>query len=88
MYCLAIAGNKNGLLGIGQAKGQEAGNTMALAKVNAIRNMKPIPRYEERTIYGDVEAKVSAVKVKLMARPPGTSILSIYRDLPQANNVS
>lgn len=78
MYCLAIAGNKNGLLGIGQAKGQEAGNTMALAKVNAIRNMKPIPRYEERTIYGDVEAKVSAVKVKLMARPPGFGVRCQY----------
>jgi small subunit ribosomal protein S5 len=71
MYCLAIAGNKNGQLGIGQAKGQESTNTAALARANAIRNMRPIPRYEERTIYGDVEAKVSAVRVKLMARPPG-----------------
>lgn len=75
MYCLAIAGNKNGQLGIGQAKGQQALNTLALARSAAIRNMKPIPRYEERTIFGDVEAKVSAVRVKLMTRPPGESNL-------------
>lgn len=73
VYILAIAGNKNGQLGIGQAKGQDAGNTRNLAQIAAIRNMKPIPRYEERTIFGDVEAKVSGVIVKLMARPPGKS---------------
>jgi small subunit ribosomal protein S5 len=75
LYCLAIAGNKNGMLGIGQAKGQEQENTMNLAKMAAIRNMKPIPRYEDRTIYGDVDAKVSGVVVKLMARSPGKSNL-------------
>ena len=71
MYILAIAGNGNGRLGLGQAKGQELENTMALARIAAIRNMQPIPRYEDRTIFGEVEAKVSAVEVKLMARPPG-----------------
>jgi small subunit ribosomal protein S5 len=76
LFCIAIAGNKNGQLGIGQAKGQETLNTMNLAKISAIRNMKPIPRYEERTIFGDVEAKVSGTIVKLMARPPGKSNLT------------
>jgi len=71
LYCLAIAGNGNGRLGLGQAKGQEAENTRNLAKIAAIRNMQPVPRYEERTIFGEVEGKVSAVEVKLMARPPG-----------------
>ena len=78
MYILAIAGNGNGRLGLGQAKGQELENTISLARIAAIRNMQPIPRYENRTIFGEVEAKVSAVEVKLMARPPGTdcSLLS------------
>lgn len=71
LYCLAIAGNGNGRLGLGQAKGQEAENTMALAKIAAIRNMQPIPRYEARTIFGEVEGKVSAVEVQLSSRPPG-----------------
>jgi len=71
LYCLAIAGNGKGRLGIGQAKGQEAENTAGLAKIAAIRNMQPIPRYEERTIFGEVKGKVSAVEVELYSRPPG-----------------
>ncbi|KAG9240736.1 ribosomal protein S5, C-terminal domain-containing protein [Calycina marina] len=71
MYCLAIAGNEKGRLGLGQAKGQEMENTQNLAKIAAIYNMRPIARYEERTIFGEVDAKVGAVEVKLMTRPPG-----------------
>lgn len=70
-YALAIAGNGDGVLGIGQAKGQESADAYHNARVQAIRNMRPIPRYESRTIYGEVDAKVSAVEVKLMSRPPG-----------------
>lgn len=33
--------------------------------------MQPILRYEDRTIFGDVEGKVGAVELKLMTRPPG-----------------
>jgi small subunit ribosomal protein S5 len=71
IYCLAIAGDGKGRLGVGEAKGQETEDTMANARITAIRAMHPIPRYENRTIYGDVEGKMSAVEVKLMARPPG-----------------
>jgi small subunit ribosomal protein S5 len=77
LYCLAVAGNENGRLGIGEAKGQETEETQNNARISAIRNMQPIPRYEERTIFGEVEGKVSAVEVKLMARPPGTFDYSV-----------
>jgi small subunit ribosomal protein S5 len=70
-YCLAIAGNGDGQLGIGESKGQEPEDTVVNARIKAIQNMKPIPRYENRTIYGDVKGKVSAVEVALMNRPPG-----------------
>jgi small subunit ribosomal protein S5 len=73
VYCLAVAGNGNGRLGIGEAKGQESEETSSNARIAAIRSMQPIPRYEERTIFGEVEGKVSAVEVKLMSRPPGKS---------------
>jgi len=39
--------------------------------MNAIRNMKPIHRYEDRTVYGEVHGKVGAVEIELSARPPG-----------------
>ena len=71
MYCLAIAGNGNGLLGIGEGKSQEIEDAQEKARYMAMRNMKPIPRYENRTIFGDIEGKCGAVEVELMARPPG-----------------
>ncbi|PYI14364.1 hypothetical protein BO86DRAFT_406194 [Aspergillus japonicus CBS 114.51] len=73
-YCLAIAGNRDGLLGLGEAKSFEAADAIEQAKYRAIRNMRPILRYEQRTIYGDVTAKVGAMDLKLMTRPPGFGI--------------
>ncbi|KAL4919776.1 ribosomal protein S5, C-terminal domain-containing protein [Aspergillus aurantiobrunneus] len=70
-YVLAVAGNGNGLLGIGEGKSQEAGDARIQAQYRAIRNMKPIPRYENRTIFGDVKGKSGAVELRLMSRPPG-----------------
>lgn len=77
-YVLAIAGNGDGRLGIGEAKGQEIEETMSNAKIAAIRSMQPIPRYENRTIFGEVEGKVSAVELKLMSRPPGRLFTFIH----------
>jgi len=71
LYVLAIAGNRQGRLGLGEGKATEAEEAMNQARLAAIKNMKPIPRYEDRTIYGEVEGKVSASEVQLMARPPG-----------------
>ena len=71
LYFLTIAGNQDGMLGIGEGKAAEDEDGKRQAMMNAIRNMRPIPRYEERTIYGDVEAKVGASVVQLSARAPG-----------------
>lgn len=71
MYVLAICGNGDGKLGIGEAKGQEMEDAMTNARVQAIKSMRPIPRYEDRTIFGEVKGKVSAAEVELSARPPG-----------------
>ncbi|KAF2997218.1 28S ribosomal protein S5, mitochondrial [Neopestalotiopsis sp. 37M] len=71
IWVMAIAGNKDGRLGLGVAKSVENGVATQKAKLLAIRNMQPIRRYEQRTIHGDVEAKVGATIVRLQARPPG-----------------
>ncbi|KAK2806433.1 hypothetical protein FQN50_005850 [Emmonsiellopsis sp. PD_5] len=68
---LSVAGNGNGLLGIGEAKARDFKAALVQAHARAIRNMKPIQRYENRTIFGDVRGKVGAVEVELMHRPPG-----------------
>lgn len=70
---VAIAGNGNGRLGIGMAKSTEPGVAEETAQMLAIRNMKPVRRYENRTIYGNVSAKVSGTVVEIYSRPPGKS---------------
>ncbi|KZF19491.1 hypothetical protein L228DRAFT_241710 [Xylona heveae TC161] len=79
MYYLSVAGNGDGLLGIGEGKAQEAEDARKQAEMAAIRNMQPITRYESRTIYGEVEGKVSATELKLMARPPGFGLRCQHR---------
>ena len=71
IYYLTVAGNGNGLVGIGEGKAIEFEDGRRQASNGAIRNMRPIPRYEERTIFGDVHGKVGATELVLMTRPPG-----------------
>lgn len=72
IYYLTVAGNMRGLLGIGEGKSTEAEDARRQAHYAAIRNVQPIPRYEDRTIFGDVKVKMGAVELELMTRPPGT----------------
>ncbi len=72
MYFLTVAGNGRGLLGIGEGKSTEPEDARRQAHFNAVRNVQPIPRYEDRTIFGDVKVKIGAVELELMTRPPGT----------------
>lgn len=72
-YYLCVAGNGKGLLGIGEGKSSEPEDARRMATQAAIRNMQPIPRYEERTIFGDVKGKVAGTEVELMTRTPGSS---------------
>lgn len=71
MYFLSVAGNGRGLLGFGEAKTAEPTGGKELSYLNAVKNMTAIQRYEERTIFGDVRAKVGGTEVELMTRPPG-----------------
>ncbi|MCJ1438530.1 28S ribosomal protein S5, mitochondrial [Xylographa pallens] len=74
MYYLTVAGNTNGMVGIGEGKSTEPEDAQRQSAANAIRNMVPVVRYEERTIFGDVKGKVGATELQLMTRPPGFGI--------------
>lgn len=85
-YVLAIAGNQDGWLGMGEAKSVESETATNKAKQAAIRNMRPIRRYENRTIYGNVEGKVGGTIVQLYTRPPGTSSFNATLSTRQTAN--
>lgn len=70
-YMLSVAGNGKGLIGLGEGKSMESAEARLQSQYRAIRNMQPILRYEGRTIFGDVKAKLSATELELYSRPPG-----------------
>lgn len=77
-YFLSIAGNGQGLIGIGEGKAEEPQEARLQSQYRAIRNMQPILRYEGRTIFGDVTGKVSATELELYARPPGKQATAAF----------
>lgn len=83
-YILAMAGNGNGRLGMGEAKSVDSEISVMKAKLMAIQNMVPIRRYENRTIYGNVEAKVGGTIVQMYTRPPGMPKLPSGEPYPAA----
>ena len=81
IYMLTVAGDGRGLLGIGEGKSAEADDARRQSLLNAIRNLTPIPRYEQRTIFGDVQGKSGATELTLYTRPPGKSLRPQRRDI-------
>ncbi|BFZ58997.1 28S ribosomal protein S5, mitochondrial [Savitreella phatthalungensis] len=73
-YSLAIVGNGNGMIGLGEGKHVEAGVAQRKAIAQAVKNMLFVPRYQGRTIYGEVDHKFHAVKLKIRSRPPGFGV--------------
>ncbi|KAK9467860.1 ribosomal protein S5, C-terminal domain-containing protein [Lipomyces arxii] len=71
-YCLTVVGDKNGMIGVGEATDRtELSTAMARAQWKAIKKMQYIPRMENRTIFGSLEGNYHAVDIKLWPRPPG-----------------
>ncbi|KAK5048933.1 hypothetical protein LTR84_005354 [Exophiala bonariae] len=71
LYALTVAGNGDGLIGYGEGKSMESVDARMQSTYRAIRNMQPILRYEDRTVFGDLKAKYSATELELYPRPPG-----------------
>ncbi|KAJ9076231.1 28S ribosomal protein S5, mitochondrial [Entomophthora muscae] len=74
MTALVVVGNGSGGAGIGEAKNEEAGKAIKKATERAIKNMIQFDRYDNRTIFHDIEHKFKATKLKLFARPPGFGV--------------
>ena len=80
VYVLSVVGNGNGLVGFGEGKAltEDGPTARQMSLMRAIKNMVPIERYENRTVYGEVEAKFGASRVYLRPRPPGFGIRANY----------
>jgi len=76
---LVVAGNRDGFVGFGRGKAQDAGHAVNLGYKKALNNIHFIDRYREHTIYHDTTAKFCRTRVELYARHDGAGI--------KANNV-
>ncbi|CAG8432676.1 5658_t:CDS:2 [Diversispora eburnea] len=74
MYALVVVGNGNGVAGFGEGKHDEAPTAIKKATNKAIKNLRYIERYDDRTIYHDIEYKFHGTVIKFWARPPGFGI--------------
>ncbi|KAJ2001319.1 28S ribosomal protein S5, mitochondrial [Coemansia thaxteri] len=71
MYAMVVVGNGMGSAGFGEGKSAEASKAVMMATRQAIKGMQHFPRYDDRTIYHDIEHKFQATKLMLWARRPG-----------------
>lgn len=80
VFALTVVGDGNGMLGFGQGKWDvtEAETARDKAMIQAIQSMAPIHRYENRTVYGDIEAKFKSTTVSLRPKAPGFGIRANY----------
>ncbi|KAI9893359.1 MAG: 28S ribosomal protein S5, mitochondrial [Vezdaea aestivalis] len=78
MRMMCIVGDGHGLLGMGEGKNEEPDRARTQAFRLALKNLVPVRRYEQRTIFGDVKAKVGATEIIIMNRPPGFGVRCMH----------
>jgi len=71
---LVAVGDGKGLLGIGQAKGISFFDARSRAVRRAMRSMFYVDRFEDRTVFHEMEAKTQASKVIIMPAPEGHGV--------------
>lgn len=73
---ISIAGNKNGLVGMGTGKAAEVLEASKKAEHEAERSMIRVPLKEGRTIHHDVVGRFGAGLVKMRTAAAGTGIIA------------
>ena len=68
---LVVVGNGDGLVGIGEAKGHDRTEVMRKAQENAVRNMDLVERFEKRTLWTEMDAKLGGTRIIIRPRPVG-----------------
>lgn len=70
-YSLVVVGNGNGLVGYGEGKDDELPRATEKAYAQAVRSMDHVERFEQRTLWTDMDTKFGATRVILRPRPLG-----------------
>ncbi|KAH9917172.1 ribosomal protein S5 domain 2-type protein [Fomitopsis serialis] len=68
---ITVVGNQNGLVGVGIGKSDGFPEAFAMATRSALRNMDYVERFEDRTVWTEMEHKFGATRVIMRPRPVG-----------------
>jgi small subunit ribosomal protein S5 len=71
MYSMMVVGNGDGLVGLGEGKAEEVPEAQAKALAQAVRNMDYVERFENRTIFTEMDTKLGATRIIMRPRPVG-----------------
>ena len=71
---IVITGNKNGVIGIGRAKGANSQAAIRLAKVNAAKRLLKIDLFENRTLFHNFYQEYYYTKIHAEKKPAGYGI--------------
>ncbi|KAA1472106.1 hypothetical protein DENSPDRAFT_838277 [Dentipellis sp. KUC8613] len=70
-HVLAVVGNGDGLVGYGEGKDAEYAPAYRKAYAEAMRSMDFVERFEQRTIWTEMESKMGGTQIILRPRPVG-----------------
>ncbi|KAI0918696.1 hypothetical protein AcW1_009481 [Taiwanofungus camphoratus] len=70
-HVVMVVGNQNGMVGVGEGKALEGQRAATSALIEAVRNMDHIERFEDRTVWTEMETKFSSTRIILRPRPVG-----------------
>ncbi len=73
---LSVAGNREGVVGIGYGKGRQVPGAIEKAARDSRKHLMRIPVNEAGSIPHEVEAKFGASRVRLVPAAPGTGIIA------------
>ncbi|KIY47394.1 ribosomal protein S5 domain 2-like protein [Fistulina hepatica ATCC 64428] len=68
---ICIVGNGKGMVGLGIGKDAEGHRALDRARGRAVKNMDFVERFEERTIYTEMQAKLGSTRIIMRPRPVG-----------------
>ena len=74
-YALTVVGNGAGLVGVGEGKAPFAAQAAEQAFAHAVRRMDWVDRFEERTLWTEVETKFGATQLVMRPRPVGFGLM-------------
>ncbi|TFK38011.1 hypothetical protein BDQ12DRAFT_652263 [Crucibulum laeve] len=66
-----LLGDGNGLIGLGEGKHENSQVALNAARLDALKNMDYVERFEKRTVWTEMETKLGATKLILRPRPVG-----------------